>query len=398
MIHSITEGEIRWLPGLALQDLPFPMPIGITVHAKRELLGLEAQGIAGSIPMSNGATLHIRPKIGQVNFLRMLFLAEGAQADLQREYEQFVDYYVDDDEALNSLVARHLMVSASQILHQSPMIGRVNRTNRGAFALGRVDALKTAVNIASRQDEPVAYNLKVRTKDIAENRVISEAIIRAAVLLSETDFEKYKPIFYKWISRFPRSKDIADDLQTVEEGFASSKYGGPRGYYQKALMLSQIFLGSMGMGLGEASVIQGDAVLLSTADIFERYLRNAIANAYAKDGYIVTKGGGAKQSLYTDGSYEIDPDIVVSREGKTVLIADAKYKRPTSSDHYQMNSYLSTFGISSGVLLAPLYQGSEVVTKDYATGRGAFVREVYLPMDDLRATEAFLGTLVERYS
>lgn len=398
MLRSIKEGEVSWLVGLTIDDLPQPLPSGIYVHAKGGILGLEAQGVAGSIPLRNGDTLQITPKIGQVNFLRMLFLAEGSQGNLRREYEDFVALCVDEEESLNSLVARQLMVSAAKILHQSPMIGRVKRRRRGAFASGRIDPVRTAMNIAARRIDPVEFTSRERTINISENRVISEALNRAVLSLSVDDRDKYDPVIVKWNRRFPRSKSILDDLRDVEEGFSSSRYGGPRGYYNRTLMLSQIILGSFGMGLGEASSVEGDAVLLNTADVFERYLRATIASSYADRGFVVSKGGGAMQSLYTDGSYEIEPDIVVQRGGRVILIADAKYKNPTSGDHYQMNAYLGTIGTPFGILLSPSMSAGGVQVKDYSTGRGCYVHEAFLPMRDIGATEAFLAAIVERFA
>lgn len=398
MLIKIIEGEISWLPSLSFDHLPHPLPSGIHVHAKGSLLGLEAQGVAGSIPLKNGDTLQILPKIGQVNFLRMLFLAEGRQGTLQRDYDEFVTLCVDDEESLNFLVARQLMMSAARILHQSPMVARIERKRRGAFACGRINPMNTALNIASRKLDPVEYASRERTTDIAENRVISEALARAQYSLLPDDREKFRPIFIKWQRNFGRSNAIQADISIVERGFSSSKYGGPRGYYHRALMLSQIILGSFGIGLGSSSEIEGDAVLLNTADVFEKYLRATIATHYADQGFVVTKGGGAMRSLYTDGSYEVDPDIVIQREGKTVLIADAKYKIPTSADHYQMNAYLSVFGTNKGVLLSPAMRSGQIIAKAYSTGRGCFVHEAFLPMDNHTATEEFLSTIVERFS
>lgn len=398
MLVTIREGEIKWLPSLAPDHLPHPLPNGVYVHAKGSLLGLEAQGIAGSIPLRNGDTLQILPKIGQVNFLRMLFRAEGRQGTLQRDYDDFVAFSVEEDESLNFLVARQLMISAARILHQSPMVGRVQRRRNGTFACGRIDPVRTALNIAARRLDPVDYVVRERTNDTAENRVISEALLRAQSSLLPSDREVYQPILLKWQRRFKRSKSIHNDIRIVEEGFSSEKYGGPRGYYHRALMLSQIILGSYGIGLGEAAQVSGDAVLLNTADVFERYLRATIAAHYVNQGYVVTKGGGAMRSLYTDGSYEIEPDIVVQRDGKTLLIVDAKYKIPTSSDHYQMNAYLGVFGSAKGVLLSPAMGKEEVSAKAYSTGRGCFVHEAFLPMDNPHATEAFLASIVEKFS
>jgi hypothetical protein len=227
--------------------------------------------------------------------------------------------------------------------------------------------------------------------------MLSEALNRAWAVLGEKDRFELKCIRDRWISRFPRSLDLAADLMTVEEGFAAGLYGGPRDYYRQALMLGRIILGSNGLGLSQDSTVEGDAILLNTASVFERYLRNVISEAYSGAGYVVTKGGIGTTSLYTDGSFELEPDINISKDGRTLLIADAKYKQPTSGDHYQMHTYLAVNGIKCGIILAPLYEGNEVVVREYSTSDRTIVREVYLPMGDLNTTEEFLGKIVELF-
>jgi len=398
MIRQAKEGEITWLPGLHVSDIPHPLPKGINVHLRRGELGLEAQGLVGAIPLLNGDTLQVVPKIGRVNFFRLLFKAEGFQQDLEREYDAFVSYSVDEDENIDSIVARQLMFSAAEIMKRSPQQGRVRRRCEGMFAAGQMDVVSTALNIACRKQEPVTYFIKERTLDISENRVLTEAIVRAWLTLGETDRVELRPVQERWLSRFPRSQNLDVDLEQVEQGFASGRYGGARDYYRRALMLARIVLGSHGLGLSEVAVVEGDAILLNTADIFEKYVRNIISDAYSEAGYVVAKGGVGVTSLYTDGSFELQPDITISRSGRTLLIADAKYKRPTASDHYQMHTYLARNGVTRGLLLAPLYEGNEVVVREYSTTDKTVVREAYLPMGDLNVTEAFLGTVIELFS
>jgi 5-methylcytosine-specific restriction enzyme subunit McrC len=397
MIRQATEGDITWLPGLVISDIPNPLPGGISIHTRRDEIGLEFQNIVGAIPLLNGDTLQIISKFGRVNFLRLLFKAEGFQGDLVREYDEFVGYSVEDDQNVDSVVARQLMISAATIMNRSPKHGRVHHQRDGLFAVGQLDAAATARNIACHKQEPVAYTVKEKTLDIPENRVITEALLRAWPFVEESDNGQLTWIFNKWLGRFSRSENLGKDLDHVERSFAMARYGGPRDYYRKALVLSQIVLGINGLGFNEALTIEGDAVLLNTADIFERYLRNVIGNAYGEAGYIVTKGGTIVSSLYTDGSFEVKPDIVVSRDGHTLLIADAKYKQPTASDHYQMNAYLAVNGVKRGLLLSPLSDGDHVLIREYSTPAKIVVREAYLPMSNLNATEEFLASLIERF-
>jgi 5-methylcytosine-specific restriction endonuclease McrBC regulatory subunit McrC len=292
--------------------------------------------LAGAIPLLNGDTLQILPKVGRLNFLRLLFRAEGSQRDLEREYEDFVSYSIDSEENIDSIVARQLLHSAAEIMKRSPQKGRTARRRVGLFAAGRMDVMETALNIARRKQEPVSYYVKERTVDIAENRVLTEAVGRAWALLDRDNRVELRWAHDRWLDRFPGSRNLTLDMEEVERGFAEGRYGGSRDYYRRALMLAQVILGSAGLGFSEAAAVEGDAILLNTPDIFEKYLRNVVSAAYSEAGYVVTKGGVGVTSLYTDGSFELEPDIVISRDGRTLLIADAKYKLPTAADHYQM--------------------------------------------------------------
>lgn len=394
MIKHAREGAISWLPDVCASDIPSPLPKAITIHLRGGVLGIEAQGVVGAIPLLNGDTLQILPKIDRVNFFRLLLRAEGIQPEVEREYNNFVAYSVEEEANIDSLVARHLIFSASEILKRSPQVGRVRRRRRGAFAVGQLDVVETTLNLVLRAENPVAYFIRERTVDIPENRVLTEAINRAWAVLSASDREAFRQVRERWCTRFPASDDLNDDLEHIEQNFASGRYGGPRDYYRRALMLAQIVLGNNGLGLCDGEIVNGDAVLLNTADIFEKYIRNVIGDACSASEYVVTKSFVGDTSLYTDGSFKLEPDITISKGGRVVLLADAKYKKPSGPDHYQMQTYLRISGLKRGILLSPSYEGDTVMLRDYITADKIVVTEAYLPMRNLAVTEGFLRTVI----
>ncbi len=288
-------------------------------------------------------------------------------------------------------------MSVSEILARSPKHERVKRTKHGVFAIGHIDSMARAFNLAYRKSEPVVYTLKERIFDIPENRIITEAILRALPLLNPKYFITFQPIANRWCKRFPTSNQLNNDLQIIEQRFASGKYGGLRDYYKKALMLALLILSSNGFGFNTAATILGDAVLLNTASVFEEYIRNIIKRSYYNTDYTVSKGEYKTQSLYTNGSYSLHPDVIIDKKGEVILICDAKYKQPDSSDHYQMYVYLLTYGIKSGVLLAPLFEGDDIIIQEFSTFDRTVIREVYLPMTNLKLTEDFLGDIISKF-
>ena len=397
MIHQVIEGQVTWLPDVSQTDIPYPWPSSITIRLRSSGVGVEPRGVVGAVPLLNGDTIQILPKIGRVNFFYLFITAGGLQLELRREFQEFVSYSLDDESNIDYLVAKQLYLAVMDILRLSPQIGRVNCRHEGSFAMGRLDAKATAFNIAAHRQNPIVFWHRERTYDIPENRVLTEAILQAFPLLSEQDRDSFAPIYNQWLSRFPRSGNIMADLEWIGCRFAHMQYGGARDYYRKALMLAQVVLGNFGIGFGGTSVVEGDPVLLNTANVYERYLRNVIARAHSESGYVVSKGGTRIISLYTDGSRETIPDIVVSHSDSVRLIADAKYKKPDSSDHYQMYTYLHVMGVETGLLLAPLFDGDEVVSRKFTSVDGKTVWEIYLPMSNLTATEDFLACLVQEF-
>ena len=397
MIHQAVEGQVTWLPGVSSANLPHPWPSSISIRVRSNDVGVEPQGVVGTVPLLNGDVIQILPKIGRVSFFRLFTTAGGLQQELEREFEEFVSYSLEDESNIDSLVARRLYIAALDILRLSPQIGRVHRRREGSFAMGRMDVKATALNVATHRREPAAFWIRERTYDIPENRILTEALIRALPLLSGPDRDVLAHVHGRWLSRFPRSRNLLADLEQVSRGFALMRYGGTRDYYRKALMLAEIVLSSSGLGFWEGATVEGDSVLLNTADIFERYVRNVIARSHAESGYVVSKGHAWTFSLYTDGSRRTIPDIVVSRGDSVVLIADAKYKEPNASDHYQMYAYLHVMGVKVGLLVAPSLGGDEIVRRRFSSADGKVIWEVYLPMSTLPATEAFLEQVAHNF-
>lgn len=366
--------------------------------AKAGRLGLEAQGLAGSMPLRNGDTLQIAPKVGEADFLYMLFRAEGDQADFKREFDDFVAYAKTHGETITSLAARRLAVAAAEVLRRGGLPRRQPKTLRLGHVAGHVDALRTSLLMSRREREPVVTRTKMKSFDTPENRLVAAALRRGSRYLTAGGPQDWREVSRRWETRFGPAGDVGQDLAHVEEVFARGGYGGPRGYYRHTLALAQIVLGASGMTSRSGGDIEADALLVNTADVFERYLRQVVSEHHLPAGYLVTKGGPVARSLYVDGSFELEPDIVVWRHADVNVVADAKYKDPTAGDHYQMQAYLRGFGAPIGFLLAPQLHGTALRTRRYVTTDQKVVVHVMLPMADMSETETFLGSLVEQSS
>lgn len=395
MIHHAQEGGISWFPELISSDLPHPLPTGLRLHARSGVLGIEAQGVVGSIPLKDGSTLQISPKIGDINFLRLLFRAEGESPYLDRTFEEFVEHRLDEQQNTRNAVARSFIDSVDNVLRRSLLRERKRRIVRSNFVAGRLLPVSSMANLAVQKDRPLVVSLRERSPDIPENRIISEALLLTADIVAPSDVSRYELIREAWIGRFGAEGSIPGDLQKVDRKFARFGYGGSRDYYRSALMLAKVILGASGLGSGGESTVAGDAFLLNTADIFERYIRAVMVSAAAPEGIVVEKIRGGVRSLYVDGSYGLEPDLLVSRNGLPLFIADAKYKIPSAADHYQLAVYMHEFDLQTGFLIAPDFDISESRHVEFVRTDRRVVNEIYLPMNDLMAAEHMLKSLIK---
>ena len=394
-IRTIVEGLAHYFADLQPRDVPPDLPHGVRQLSRGEQFGLQFDGLVGTIGLLNGDTLRIEPKIGSVNFLYMLFRAEGDSAETRQRYKSFADYATDDGGQISSIAARQLLIHADSILRQGPLIRRRRIERRQGWFGGRVDALRTAHHLEQGSPEPIATTVNVRSTDTPENRLIAEALRRCVDLLrNEADRKQAISTTRRWERRLAVADDTVRDLRFVEQRISASFYTGPRAYYMDALVLARILLGSLGMSFVGAARVRGDSLLLNAADVFERYVRRVISDHYSPLGFLVSKTGPVQQSLYVDGSHLINPDVVVSRRDTTHLILDAKYKTPTASDHYQALAYLRVFGCDTAYLICPASSSAELSTREFVTPDNLRVVEARLPMHDFPAAENFLRKLL----
>lgn len=393
-IKPIQEGEPTWLPGVRLSDLPSPLPASIRLFSRGDQLGIDADGVVGSIPLGNGDSLHILPKIGEVNFLRMLFRTLGRQADVERQFDDFASYGVEEREGLPALAARRSVRAADLVLRRGASTTRVRDVRRASSATGQLLPAPTALALARRERDPVFTRLRIRSHDSPENRLIFRALLTAAGILLSADRDYAIEVCAKWNRRVSGAPLTESDLRLTQKRLAMKAYQGPRGYYGPAVTLALVLLGSLGLTLDAHPSVEGDPILLNSADVFENYVRRVISDHYGAAGCFVSKGGSVPLTLYEDGTFGIRPDVVVERHSAVLLVGDAKYKTPSPDDHYQLLAYLATMNAHWGVLLTPNGRFGAVQLSVHRTLRGYVTLVADLPMADLETTERFLADVV----
>jgi 5-methylcytosine-specific restriction enzyme subunit McrC len=121
--------------------------------------------------------------------------------------------------------------------------------------------------------------------------------------------------------------------------------------------------------------------------VFEGYVRNQLRIA-ARPGLLrITEKSLAKRDLCSQ--VKLEPDILITRAGKPVVVADCKYKIDWSkinSDIYQILAYLEGYQpINTAVILCPA--SAEFNEKVIDLPRGRTLLVLSLPVDKLFAPQ-----------
>ena len=392
-VWTARESAITWLSGFKPGWLPSGLETQIRVVGRAEHVGLEVAGVVGAIPLLNGDTLQLTPKVGVLNFFRMLLTAEGLFDDLKNQFNDFVNYASNDDAALPHIIAKSYFTQLREVMSSSLKFHRTKVTTSSDFAMGPIEPVQTAMWLRMRHERPVVSKMNIRDYSTPENRILAAAADVGLGYLGYETLKSHSPWVTSFSSRFRSPKTVLDDLAIVNANLSKRRFSGSRGYYVKALTLAKLLLGQNGLAQGSSVDVFADSILLNTATLFEQYVRSIVSSRYSPEGVIVRKGSTPQKFLYTDNSYGLNPDITLARGTRFLSVGDAKYKFPDAGDQYQLAAYMAAHDVLYGFLLSPDFEGSVPKVVSRVTMNGKKVIEIALPLSDLEATEKMLTNL-----
>lgn len=125
--------------------------------------------------------------------------------------------------------------------------------------------------------------------------------------------------------------------------------------YRSPINLARLFLRYLSLE-GRAGATPFVTFLVPMYQLFERFVARLLAEATAaRPRYHVM----TQHPIWLDEGRQLrgQPDIVLRRDGRAVLVLDTKYKvygaRPSPADVNQMVTYCQTLGVGRGVLIYP---------------------------------------------
>lgn len=318
---------------------------------------LKTREYIGFLPVTDQTYLIVQPKGEIEDLFHMVSLSGKSERKILERIG--TDWKISDYSDLLSFMAHDFISGLSQVerfgfwkryedkYHTLPLVrGKIDigQTIRGPWMHGFSHML------VSQVAEPEL--------DIAPNRIIRACIISLLKTKGLTREDRRKLHRLERIFRRIPLKNTKRDLHEVVS-LISSKRGIPssRLYYRDLLSISLFVLENSSCSLMEEGPVELNAFAINMDQVFEGYVRNLIAEELSVDGFSVKDGNQGNHFLFNNSSdYRIQPDLLIEKAGKVVLVADSKYTKgmPSKDDMAQIISYIAAFGLNTGILICPM--------------------------------------------
>lgn len=307
----------------------------------------------------DGLRLIIRPK---TPLRSLIFMAShsGAQADVSHATFTF-----EADQELPSALASALIRAVEAATGRGLLKGYLSVEETGTVIRGRWDVAR---QLKTRPGIPVPVELTYDdyTEDVAENRIF-KAALRALVRLEQLPrhvVDELGPL----LGMFSEVSDLRSGGRATLP--AETRLNA---HYQPGLRLAQWILEATSWTHAEGAS-SGSAFLLNVAKVYEDFVGSVLRATLKPEGFEVDLQL-SDWRLDTGGKVRMRPDIVISRGGRVVAVADTKYKvwgesdgSPPNADVYQGLAYAITARVPEVHLL---YVSGDVEPRRYeiaATG------------------------------
>ncbi len=312
--------------------------IDLAPTGRRGLFRLTPRGCAGVI-VAPTRRLVIHPKIPLPNLFLLLYpddpVTVAPDEAAPAPNLEILDF-------LAGRLARLLTERGAAGLHR----GYRERAEEGPFLHGRIDVAAQLREGVGRKDRLHSVRDDF-TADVPCNqapKATAERLLASPLLggrVRETLFQALHG--FEEVTTAPLTPDVfaAAEADRLAEG------------YRPLLDLCRLLADALGPG-DVAGATPCPAFLLDMERVFERYVTRGVMETFAgADGWTAA----VQQTHVVAPGVEMRPDLTVYRDGRPILVVDAKWKRPAGApspaDLYQMLAYCTALGVPRAVLVYP---------------------------------------------
>ncbi|WP_405436959.1 5-methylcytosine restriction system specificity protein McrC [Streptomyces anulatus] len=343
----LRRGYVEWRSVVA-SDLPKDAPEEVAVERK-----LFAKGVIGLIPLAGNLSVLVRPRF-PASVTHMVSVCEWPTTalDLVRNYAETPG--AAEEWMLDRLVADFL-ASLAGLLSQGLMREYRQREVVTSSPKGRILVGRTIREQASRGiDYKVNHSYFEKIETTPPNQALLAAVewsrerldARLRMISDKETMRRIRATRQEAVRHLHALRFIEGDPERrfMDDPYVRGLRDVPeaRSEYRHALRLAAAILEHRGFTLEDSEGLLGlSSLLLSTDDLFEEYVRRRLrdytSNLEVLDGNhlnpvrklfepVEVPAGVAVVESLSLGPNKVQPDILVERDGRTLLVADVKYQ------------------------------------------------------------------------
>ena len=359
----------------------------LTAAMKGGQITLRATRYVGTIPLTNGICVRVKPRATIANLSYMLVRSGIIPTAISGFSRGYMPRFTAADN-VEKIYGRSLLDGAKLIAKRGFMKEYVRPINPSPWR-GRLLASDTVRRHAAKG---VRYRHEFDHSTLSPS-TIENVALKAALTQTKEWFQAHdrrSPIIVEantllhdlWpVANWEgRKSDLVAQLAQRIRTLSPHLH-----HYRDPLWASLLILQSALPEVGFDGFVRLDSLIVDVSSVFEAYLRKELAVRLLPFGYHVEDGNKAPAPLFKDaGLYSVHPDIIIRRDGTIVAILDAKYKPdPKEADRYEVLSFMDAMNVGVGGFVCPAI---ETDTSRYlgetATGKQLFSLRYDLGMVD----------------
>lgn len=304
---------------------------------------LKASGYIGHIPLDDGRSVHIQPKVRLSNVFRMLDYAYGLSSieflDQAYQADSLAEYY----EYLASVLARRTVHRTQMGLYREYL----EQEDRLPYLTGRLNMQR---HLRKPWDTVVDCSYQIHTADIVHNQLLAWTLF--VIGRSALNRPRVARVVRRAYQRIRGSVSL--------KSFGASdcigrQYNRLNLEYRQLHAICRFFLDNT----GPTHEVGGRAMapfLINMSSLFELFVAEWLDRRMPP--HLNLKAQAPAYIYYADKRIEFKIDLVIedSETGQTMCVLDTKYKQdtePASADLQQVIAYAKLRQCSRGVLIYP---------------------------------------------
>lgn len=318
---------------------------------------IRCSGLVGHIPLNDAFALEVGTRVPVDNLERLVAIAQGRPPTIIK-FNRHFGQTAERPESFFEVLADKILEAFEHVWEFGLVKTYVRKERTGSSPAGRILPFKSEWKSAKVGRTVAVSSAFVRTADFGPNRVLRFAFEKLLAHYLGIRQDRHKARIKRLRNALHRLEDVNRPTSAEVSPSAIARYvrelPSMHEHYADALMTAQLIIYDAGIavrGTGKIAILP--SILIDMANVFENYIRRVLADGLGDDVRYSVKDGniggqtGARTLLFDDvpdgtENSRVTPDIVISIDGKPVLVIDAKYKPapPRLPDRYDINQVI----------------------------------------------------------